>query len=220
LLRIDTINGLPAAELADGSRFDDLPAAFPGERLPIESDDLTLTAIAELAPIGLGSRVTISGAHQSGKTEVLRRIATVLAAHEELQLSLVLVGVRPEEGWEWRGGPVAPSVSLTMSASPDAQSQAVEGAVEQGRRMAARGANAVVLIDTLEGVPAQVARRALASARNLVDGGSLTVIATASAPVGGETTIVAMDAALARAGQFPAIEPAASWTMRRELLAG
>jgi transcription termination factor Rho len=220
LLRVDTINGRPAAELADGARFDDLPAAFPRERLPLDSDDLTTIAIAELAPIGRGSRVTIAGAPQSGKSEVLRRLLSVLAGSEELQLWLVLVGVRPEEIWEWRDGPVAPAVSLTLSASSDAQGQALEAAIEQARRMAARGSNAVVLIDTLELIPAQLARRALASARNLLDGGSLTVIATAPVPIGGETTVITLDAALARTGQFPALDPATTWAMRRELLTG
>jgi transcription termination factor Rho len=191
---------------------------FPSERLPLDSDDLTITAIAGLAPIGLGSRVTIAGAAQAGKTEVLRRLAGLLAGNDQLHLWLVLVGVRPEELGEWRGGPVEPAVALTLSASADAQSQAVEGVVEQARRIAARGANTVVLIDTLEVVPLHASRRALASARKLADGGSLTVIATAPEPIGGETTVIAMDAALARTGQFPALDPAGTWTMRREAL--
>jgi transcription termination factor Rho len=220
LVRVDEINGRPAGEVADSVHYEDLPAEFPTERLPLESDDLTITAIAELAPIGRGSRVTIVGAAQSGKTELLRRLAGLVAGQEQLQVWLVLVGVRAEELAEWRSGPVEPAVALTLSASPDAQGQAVEGVVEQARRIAARGANTVVLIDTLEAVPLHAARRALASARKLTDSGSLTVIATAPAPVGGETTVIAMDAALARTGQFPALDPAGTWTMRRESLAG
>jgi transcription termination factor Rho len=220
LLRVDTINGRPATEVADSARFEDLPAAFPSERLPLDSSDLTITAIAELAPIGRGSRVAIVGGPQAGKTEALRRLGQALAGNEELQLWLVLAGVRPEELSDWRDGPVAPAASLSLSASPEAQGQAVEGVVEQARRMTARGGNSVVLIDTLEAVPTHPARRAMASARKLADGGSLTVIATAPAPLGGETTVIGLDAALARAGQFPAIDPAATWTMRRELLAG
>lgn len=219
LVRVDTINGRPAAEVADSARYEDLLAEFPRQHLPLESDDLTINAIAGLAPIGRGSRVTIVGAAQSGKTEALRRLAALLAGHEELQVWLVLAGVRPEELTEWRGGPVEPAVSLTLSASADAQGQAVEAVVEQARRIAARGSDTVVLIDSLGAVPQQAARRALASARNLVDGGSLTVIATAPAPIGGETTVIAMEAALARTGQFPALDPAGTWTMRRELLA-
>ncbi|HEY2652741.1 MAG TPA: Rho termination factor N-terminal domain-containing protein [Solirubrobacteraceae bacterium] len=218
LVRVDMINGQPAAEVADTARYDDLPAVFPGERLPLDSDDLTINAITGLAPIGMGSRVTIAGAAQSGKSEVLRRLTGLLAGNDQLQVWLVLVGVRPEEVGEWRGGPVEPAVALTLSASADAQGQAVEGVVEQARRIAARGANTVVLIDTLEVVPLHASRRAMASARKLADGGSLTVIATAPEPIGGETTVIAMDAALARTGQFPALDPAGTWTMRRDAL--
>ena len=75
LIRIETINGRPASELADSVRFDDLPAAFPSERLKLGSDDPTLKAIEWLTPFGKGSRVTIVGASRSGKTEALRRLA-------------------------------------------------------------------------------------------------------------------------------------------------
>jgi transcription termination factor Rho len=218
LVRIDTINGRPADELADGVRYDDLPAAFPSEAIALDAvEDPTLQAVASVAPIGRGSRVTIVGQAQSGKTELLRRLAAVIAGHEELQLWLVLVGVRPEESDEWREGPAAPAVALGLGASADAQAQAVEATVEQARRIAARGAHAVVMIDTLAGLPPQVGRKALAAARNLGNG-SLTVIATASEPFGGETTVIALDRALARAGRFPALDPDASWTMRSGLL--
>jgi len=220
LLRIDTINGRPAAELTDSARFDDLPAAFPSERFQPDSEDPTIRAIIERVAIGRGSRVTIAGAAQAGKSETLRRLAAALASLEDLKLWLVLAGTRPEERSDWAGGPVEPTASVSLAGSADAQGQAVEGVVEQARRMAARGANAVVLIDTLDGLAPHVARRVLASARKIVDGGSLTVIATASAPIGGETTVIVLDASRARAGQFPALDLDASWTMRRELLAG
>lgn len=218
LLRVDTINGRPADEVADSTHFDDLPSRFPTERFPLDSEDLSLSAAFELAPIGRGSRVTIAGAAQSGKSELLRRLASALAAREELAVWLVLLGVRPEEVSDWQSGPVAPSVSLTLSASGEAQAQALDGVVDQARRIAARGSHVVVLIDALDAVPPQLARRAMASARDLVDGGSVTLIAAAPAPVGGETTVIALDAVLARAGQFPALDPATTWTMRRELL--
>jgi transcription termination factor Rho len=109
---------------------------------------------------------------------------------------------------------------VSFAASADAQGQAVEQAVEQGRRVAARGADAVVVIDSLEHLPPAVARRALGAARNIVDGGSLTVIATAPAPQGGETTVIALDATLTAMGLFPALDLLASGTMRPELLVG
>ena len=131
---------------------------------------------------------------------------------------MVLAGVRPEEVAEWREFELV--AALSFAASTDAQAQAVEQAVEQGRRVAARGSHAVVLIDSLEQLPPQAARRALAAARNIVDGGSLTVIATALAPLGGETTVVAFDAALVALGRFPALDLAASGVVRPELLVG
>jgi transcription termination factor Rho len=220
LIRVDTINGRPAEEVAEGTRFEDLPAAFPSERFELGSEDPTVKAIEWLTPFGRGSRVVLAGPARAGKSEALRRLATALAALENVEVSLVLAGVRPEEIAEWREGPVEPASALSFAASGDAQAQAVEQAIEQGRRVAARGADAAVLVDTLEQLPAQAARRALAAARNIKDGGSLTVIATAPAPLGGETTVVALDASLVALGRFPALDLAGSGVVRPELLVG
>ncbi len=220
LIRIDTINGRPADEVADSTRFEDLPAAYPTDRFRLGADDPTIKAIEWLTPFGRGSRVTIVGAARSGKTEALRRLAATLAGQEDIQLSLVLAGVRPEEIADWQQGPVAPAAAVSFAASADAQAQTVERAVDQARRLAARGAHAVVLIDTLSGMSAHAARKLLASARNIADGGSLTLIATASEPLGGETTVIALDHVLASTGRFPALDLIASWTIRPELLVG
>ena len=220
LIRIETINGRPAEELADSVRFDDLPASFPTERLKVGSEDPTLKAIEWLTPFGKGSRVTITGGARAGKTEALRRLVTAFAEREELSVSVVLAGVRPEEISEWNGGPVAPAAAVSFAASEDARHGAVEPAIDQARRLAARGADAVVFIDTLDGCAPHVARKALGAARNIVNGGSVTIIATAAAPVGGETTVISLDAALTGAGRFPALDLAASGTMRPELLVG
>lgn len=221
LIRIDTINDQPAAELASGARFDDLPAAFPDERLRLGSDDPTIKAIEWLTPFGKGSRVTIAGAARSGKSHALRRLASVLSeAAEGVQILVALAGVRPEEVSEWNAGPIAPAASASFAASQDAQDQTVELVIDQARRIAARGADAIVLIDTLDLLHPHAARKAMAAARNIVDGGSLTVIATASAPIGGETTVIALDATLASTGRYPALDLATSGTLRPELLVG
>jgi transcription termination factor Rho len=220
LVRVDTINGRPADEVAEGTRFEDLPAAFPSERLELGSDDPTVKAIEWLTPFGKGSRVVIAGAARSGKSEALRKIAAAMAGRDGLEVSVVLAGVRPEEAAEWGEGPIAPVATLSFAASPDAQAQAVEQAIEQGRRVAARGGDAVVLADTLEYVSPGAARRALAAARNITGGGSLTVIATATAPLGGETTVVTLDAAMTALGRFPALDLARSGSLRPELLVG
>jgi transcription termination factor Rho len=220
LVRVDTINDAPADAVAEGTRFDDLPAAFPADRLALGSDDPTAKAIEWLTPIGRGSRVTIVGPARAGKTEALRRIAAALAAQDGLEQSLVLVGVRPEEISEWSALGTAPATALSFASSADAQSQAVERAIDLAKRLAARGGDAVVLIDTLDGLHPPAARKALAAARNVVDGGSLTVIATASAPLGGETTVIALDGTLTAQRRFPAIDLSASGTLRAELLVG
>jgi len=221
LVRVEAINGRPAEEVSEGVRFDELPAAFPSERFAFGGEDETVKAIEFLTPIGRGSRVTIAGAAHSGKSDALRRLAAALAALDaELESAVVLAGARPEEIAEWAEAPNAPTAALSFATSPEAQAQVVERAIEHGKRVAARGGHAVVLIDSLEGVPAPAARKALAAARSIPGGGSLTVIATAAAPLGGETTVVALDAELAGARRFPAIDLLASRTLRPELLVG
>jgi transcription termination factor Rho len=220
LVRVEAINGAPADQAPEGVRFDDLPAAFPAERFALGTEDPTVQAIEFLTPIGKGSRVTIAGGPRAGKSEALRRLAAALAEIDGIECALVLASVRPEEIGAWREGSLAPVAALGLAASPDAQAQAIEQAIEHGRRIAARGGDAVVLIDTLDGLQPLTARKALAAARNIADGGSLTVIATAAAPLGGETTVVALDAEQAGLGRFPAIDLLASGTLRPELLVG
>ena len=220
LVRIDTINGRSADEVAEGTPFDDLPATFPDERLALGSDDPTLKAIEWLTPLGRGSRATIVGGARAGKSEALRRLAATLNGTEGIELSVVLAGVRPEEIGEWKTAGLEPAAVLTFAASADAQAQAIERVVETAKRIAARGGHAVVLADTLGFLAPQAARKLLAAARNIVDGGSLTIIATADAPVGGETTVIALDAALTNTGRFPALDLVVSGTLKPELLVG
>lgn len=220
LVRVDTINSAPADAVAEGTHYEDLPATWPSECFVLGGDDPTLEAVARLTPLGRGSRVVICGGARAGKTEALRRLVGAVSATPQMDVSLVLVGVRPEEISEWQSGAVKPLTALSMAASTDAQTAAVERAVETGRRVAARGGHAVVAVDSLDALTAHAARKALAAARNLAAGGSLTVIATATAPVGGETTVIALDAALTALGQLPALDLPTSGTMRPDLLVG
>jgi transcription termination factor Rho len=222
LVRIDTINGEPAASVAEGTRYDEMPISYPSERLALESEssDPTLKAIEWLTPLGLGSRAVIVGASRSGKTEALRRILGALEGRDGLEAMLVLVGVRPEEIAEWRQGQLAPAATLDFAASPDTQGHAVESAIETAKRMAARGGNVLVMIDSLDGLHPHTARKVLAAARNLTDGGSLTLIATATRPFGGETTVIALDVTRTSTGRLPALDLLASGTIKPELLVG
>jgi transcription termination factor Rho len=220
LVRIDTINGRSADEVAEGTPFDELPSAFPDERWALGSDDPTLKAIEWLTPLGRGSRATIIGDARAGKSEALRRLAGALQGTEGVELTVVLAGVRPEEAGEWKAAGIEPTSVQTIAASPDAQAQAVERAVETAKRMTARGGHAVVLIDTLTYVDERVARKLLSAARNIVDGGSLTIVATAGQAVGGETTVIALDPALTNTGRFPALDLVLSGTLKPEKLVG
>jgi transcription termination factor Rho len=220
LVRVETINGQPADEVAERTRWEDLPAAFPSERLKLGAEDETLKAIEFLTPFGRGSRVVVAGPSRAGKTEALRRIGAALAGQDDLEVAVVLAGVRPEETTEWEGGPVAVAASVTFAGSPDARAQAVERGVDQAKRAAARGGHAVLLVDGLDGLPPGAARKALAAARAIPDAGSLTLIATAETPQGGETTVVALDVALTSTRRFPALDLPASGTLRPELLVG
>jgi transcription termination factor Rho len=220
LVRVEKINGEPVESVAEGTRYDDLAVSYPSEHLAFDSEDATLKAIEWLTPLGRGSRASIVGAARSGKTETLRLVAGALAGREGLELTLVLCGVRPEEIAEWQQGPVAPIVTLTFAASVEAQGRALEAALETARRVAARGGDAVVLIDGLDGLQPHVARKALAAARNLTDGGSLTVIATAARPFGGETSVIALDVARTSTGRLPALDLVSSGTLKAELLVG
>jgi transcription termination factor Rho len=219
LVRIDTINGVPAGEVSEGARYEERPVAYPSERFALDGGDATLDAVQWLTPFGRGSRVLIIGPPRSGKTELLRRIFAAIAARENLEVTLVLAGVRPEEIAEWSEGSIVPAVALSFAASADAQGQAVEHAIDVAKRTAARGADALVLIDALDGLHPHAARKALAAARNLRDGGSLTMIATATRAIGGETTVIALDRGLLGTGG-PPLDLAVSGTVRAELLVG
>lgn len=220
LVRIDAINGAPAETIADRARYEDLPATHPSERLALDSEDPTLAAIEWLTPLGRGSRAVICGGARSGKTETLRRLLAAVAGREDLDVSVVLVGVRPEEIGDWQDGALAPLAALSFAASADSQGQAVERALEGAKRVAGRGGHALVLIDSLDGMHPQAARKALAAARNLRDAGSLTLIATATRPFGGETTVIALDLALTSTGRQPILDLVGSGTVRPELLVG
>ncbi len=221
LVRIDTINGDSADAVSAGTRYDDLPVDYPGERFALEASDPTLQAIEWLTPFGRGSRVVIVGAARAGKSETLRALLYAISAREDVEASVVLADARPEEVGRWQQDEKhTPVAALSFAASSDSQGQAVERAIDAAKRVAARGGNAIVLIDSLDALHPHAARKALAAARNLRESGSLTVIATAAKPFGGESTVIALDVALTSTGRQPILDLATSGTLRPELLVG
>ena len=219
LVRVETINDVAAEEVSDGTRYADLGAAFPAVPFVFKAKDVTLKQITDLAPIGRGSRVTVSGVSGSGRTTTLRLLAIELAAEDGIELHLVLAGSRPEELAEWAAADLTPVAGADLSYGPDAQGQAVDRAIEAAKRSTARGAHTAVVIDSFDQLPGPAARRALAAARNVPDGGTLTVIAATRAPLGGETTTILLDGAASAVERRPVVD-AASHTLRVEALVG
>jgi transcription termination factor Rho len=218
LVRVETINGSPAEEVSAGTPYDELPATFPSTPIAFTAKDPVLKQIADLAPIGRGSRVSIVGASGSGRTTTLRALAVELAAQEGVEVHVVLAGARPEELPEWVAAELTPEGVATLAAGPDAQAQAVDRVVDTAKRNVARGGHAAVVIDALDQLPPGLARRALAAARSVPDGGTLTIVAAGREPVGGETTVIAL--VDGGAEKHPVLDAAASHTLRTEALVG
>ncbi len=162
LVRIDTINGTSADSVSEGARYEDLPVAWPSERLTLGGKNTTLEAIEWLTPLGKGTRATIVGPRGSGKSETLHGLFEALRESDGLEVTVVLAGARPEEIADWQGGSGAPAAALSFAASSDSQAQAIERALDAAKRVASRGGDALVLIDGLDGIQAGAARRALA----------------------------------------------------------
>jgi transcription termination factor Rho len=171
LVHVEKVNGADAEPPEERPHFDDLKAVFP--RDPLEGPD----ALKEL-PFGKGSRVAVAGPPGAGATTLLREITARLAErHPDLELQVVLVGVRPEEVAEWQADAKAPVSGGSFDRSVDAQAQAAELAVERAKRRAERGSHAAIVIDTLEALPPGAQRRVFGAGRATEEGGSVTVVA-------------------------------------------
>jgi transcription termination factor Rho len=214
LVRVETVNGADAEPPEERPQFSELTPVFPAERL-------SAPAALEAVPFGKGSRVSIGGPPGAGATRLLRQIAQVLAEkHSDLELAVALAGVRPEEVGEWRSSVQGPVYGGSFERSPDAQAQAAELAVERAKRTVERGGHAVLLVDSLEGLPPGASRRVFGAARKTEEGGSLTVVAAtgmAWEPQRWATTRVSLDPP-AEDGQ-PNVSATRSGTLRGELLA-
>ena len=188
LVRIDSVNGQPPEPPADRPRFEQLTAVFATDKLP-SPDGL------DSAPFGKGSRVAVAGAPGSGATTLLRKIVTELSGGGA-EPTVVLAGVRPEELTEWRRESGITVAGGAFDGSLDEQSQIAEMAVERAKRAVERGRDAVIVVDSLDSLPAGVARRVFGAARKVEEGGSLTVIAAvgeSSEPLRVATTRIVLD---------------------------
>jgi transcription termination factor Rho len=174
LVRVETVNGSPAEPVEERPHFGDLTPVFPTHKLA------GAKALKD-APFGRGSRVAVATAPGGDATPLLRELAVALAGDDDLGVQVVLVGALPEEVTEWRRQDGLPVSGGSFDRSADAQAQAAELAVERAKRRVERGGHAVVVIDSLEALPAGARRRIFGAGRATEEGGTLTVIASVGA---------------------------------------
>jgi transcription termination factor Rho len=171
LVRVETVNGGDAEPPEERPWFGDLTPVFATARLAAPS-------ALKAAPFGRGSRVAIAAPPGAGATALLAGIAEALHALDDVDVRVVLAGVRPEEVTEWRRREGLEVVGGSFDRSPDAQAQAAELAIERAKRLVERGGHAAVLVDSLDALPGGAQRRVFGAARATEEGGTLTVVAT------------------------------------------
>jgi transcription termination factor Rho len=211
LVRVATVNGQDADAPAERPRFESLTAVWPTERLGGPS------TLAD-APFGKGSRVAVGGPPGAGATWLLREAVKVLRdRHSDLEVIVVLAGVRPEEAVEWSDAGIEVAGG-SFDGSFDEQAQTADLAVQQAKRAVEAGRDAVVVIDSLDALPPAAARRVFGAGRNTKEAGSLTILAstgTAAEPHRMATTHVTLEPS--ESGGEPKLGPG-SGTLRRDLL--
>jgi transcription termination factor Rho len=256
LVSVDTVNGMPPEQASARPQFDQLTPLYPAERLRLESGTGSPTArIVDLvSPVGKGQRGLIVSAPKAGKTMVLAAIAAAIAAgHPEVHLMVVLVGERPEEVTDLRRSVRGEVIYSTFDQSADDHIMIAELAIERAKRLVELGCDVVVLLDSITrlsraynlAAPAssrilaggvatsalQPPRKFLGAARNIEDGGSLTILSTALVETGARMDDVFFEEFkgtgnmelrlrrdLAEKRIFPAVDVTPSGTRRDDLL--
>ena len=165
-----TVNGRDAEPPEERPLFGDLTAVFPSARLPRPRRSRRIPSVAARAWLSPDRRVP-------APATLLRELAAHLSELDDVEVQVVLAGVRPEEVAEWRAAEGLDVVGGSFDRSADAQTQAAELAVERAKRRVERGGHAAVIVDSLDALPAGAQRRLFGAARATEEGGTLTVIA-------------------------------------------
>jgi transcription termination factor Rho len=258
LLRIDTVNGADPERSRERPVFEDLTPLFPQERLRLEREDhpydIAGRVIDLLSPIGKGQRGLIVSPPKAGKTTIMKTIAQCIETnHPEVELMVLLVDERPEEVTDMRRSIEGEVVASTFDRPAEEHIQVAELAIERAKRMVEQGQDVVVILDGitrlaraynlaapnggrimsggLDTAALYPPKRFFGAARNLEEGGSLTILATALVETGSKMDEVIfeefkgtgnMELRLSRAAAeqrvFPAIDVDGSSTRHDELL--
>ena len=258
LLKVESINGIAPEEARKRPNFEDLTPIFPDKRFDLESDRSILSSrlINLIAPIGRGQRGMIVSPPKAGKTTILKQLANSISIkNPEIHLIMALIGERPEEVTDMDRSVDAEVVASTFDEPVSSHVRTAEITLERAKRLVESGHDVVILMDSLTRLaraynlvvnpsgrtlsggmdPSALypPKRFFGAARNLEEGGSLTIIATALVDTGSRLDDVVyeefkgtgnMELHLSRRLQerriFPAIDIERSSTRREELLLG
>ena len=256
LVRLDSVNGGPVEDARKRPEFGKLTPLYPNQRLRLETppEKLTTRVIDLIMPIGKGQRALIVSPPKAGKTTIMQDIANAITRNNpECHLMVVLVDERPEEVTDMQRSVKGEVIASTFDRPPSDHTQAAELAIERAKRLVEQGKDVVVLLDSITrlgraynnaspasgrilsgGVDSTALyppKRFLGAARNIEDGGSLTIIATAMVETGstGDTVIfeefkgtgnaeLKLDRKIAERRVFPAVDVNPSGTRKDELL--
>jgi transcription termination factor Rho len=258
IVRVDSINGHTLEENEKRIDFADLTPLYPQERMRLETtpEVLTTRVIDLMAPSGKGQRGLIVAPPKAGKTQVLQHIAHAIATNNpEVHLMVVLVDERPEEVTEMQRSVQGEVVASTFDRPAEDHTTVAELAIERAKRLVELGHDVVVLLDSITrlgraynlsaptsgrvltgGVDAAAlfpSKKFFGAARNIENGGSLTILATALVETGSKMDEVIFEEfkgtgnmelrlsrELADKRIFPAVDLTASSTRREEMLMG
>lgn len=256
LARVDTVNGMTPEEAKARPEFAKLTPLYPNQRLRLETDQkkLTTRVIDLIMPIGKGQRALIVSPPKAGKTTILQDVANAITTNnQECYLMVVLVDERPEEVTDMQRSVNGEVIASTFDRPPSEHTTVAELAIERAKRLVEAGQDVVVLLDSITrlgraynnsspasgrilsgGVDSNALyppKRFLGAARNIENGGSLTIIATAMVETGsaGDTVIfeefkgtgnaeLKLDRKISERRVFPAVDVNPSGTRKDELL--
>ncbi|MFZ5810349.1 MAG: transcription termination factor Rho [Chloroflexota bacterium] len=258
LLKVETINGIDAEEARNRPNFESLTPIFPDTRFDLETDRHTLSTrlINLVTPIGRGQRGLIVSPPKAGKTTILKQLANAISTkYPDVHLMVALIGERPEEVTDMDRSVEAEVISSTFDEPVTSHVRIAEMALERAKRLVEIGRHVVILMDSITrlaraynlvvtpsgrtlsgGIDPSALyppKRFFGAARNIEEGGSLTIIATCLVDTGSRMDDVVyeefkgtgnMELHLSRRLQerriFPAIDIERSSTRREELLLG
>jgi transcription termination factor Rho len=259
LLEVETVNGLDPEAAKDRRNFDKLTPLFPDDRFRLENGASAVSEriIDMIAPIGKGQRGMVVSPPKAGKTTILKQIANgILGSSPDVHLIVLLVDERPEEVTDWQRTVTAAEVVYSTFDKPtDQHVQVTELVLERAKRLAEQGQDVVIILDSLtrlaraynlsmptsgkiltggiDSAALYPPRRFFGAARNIEEGGSVTIIASALVETGSRmddgifeefkgtgNMELRLDRSLAEKRLFPAINVDASGTRKEELLLG